>query len=157
MNEIVLILGAVFGGISLLIVVVEKLWGGGNALAGKFHKLDKETTAATTASDIKHTAAINALRIELMNRVDLYEDNYKVGMDAITSNIHALREGLLEFRAKMAEQYVAKGGLDDLRADMRRGFEAVERRTGELQDMIMWAQPPQASAGGQGGQHKQAR
>lgn len=131
-----------FSGITLLVLVGEKLFGGGNALAAKFHALDKETTAA-----------IAAARTELLARVDLYEDNYKVGMDAVTANIHQLREGLLEFRAKMAEQYVAKGGLDDIKADMRRGFEAVERRMGELQDMIMWAQPPQH---GQNGPRKPA-
>lgn len=148
MDNVASYIAASIAGLTLLLVVVEKLWGGGNALAAKFHKLDKETTAATTASDIKHTAAINALRIELFERIDLYENNYKVGMDAVTSNIHQLREGLLEFRARMAEQYVAKGGLDDIKADMRRGFEAVERRMGELQDMIMWAQPPQHGQAG---------
>lgn len=140
MNEMLPYMAIAFSGITLLVMVGEKIFGGGNALAAKFHKLDKETTAAIAAVESK-----------LTSKIDEYEDNYKVGMDAITANIHQLREGLLEFRAKMAEQYVAKGGLDDIKADVRRGFDDVNRRMSELQDMIMWAQP------GQGGPHKPAR
>lgn len=119
-----------FSGITLLVLVGEKLFGGGNALAAKFHRLDKETTAAMAALENKITL-----------KVDEYEDNSGVGFEAMRASIHALEKGLLEFRAKMAEQYVAKGGLDDIKQDMRRGFEAVDKRMGELQDMIMWARP----------------
>jgi hypothetical protein len=119
-----------FSGITLLVLVGEKLFGGGNALAGKFHELDKETTTAMAS-----------LRTELMSRVDEYEDNYTLGAEAIRANIHALQIGLLEFRAKMAEEYIRQGGLDDMKRDMQRGFEAVNLRMGELQDMIMWANP----------------
>jgi hypothetical protein len=117
-------------GITLLVMVAEKIFGGGNALAAKFHKLDKDTTEA-----------IAQVERSLRTKIDEYEDNYTVGADAVRSNIHALQMGLLEFRAKMAEEYVAKGGLDDIKQDMRRGFEAVDKRMGELQDMIMWARP----------------
>lgn len=136
MSEMLAYIAVSFSGVTLLVLVGEKLFGGGNALAAKFHKLDKETTAANTL-----------LRTELLAKIELYEDNYKVGMDAITANIHALQMGLLEFRAKMAEQYVAKGGLDDIKADMRRGFDDVGKRMSELQDMILWAQPPQHGGG----------
>lgn len=119
-----------FSGVTLLILVGEKLFGGANALASKFHKLDKETTAA-----------IAALENRVRERVDGYEDNYTVGADAIKANITALQLGLLEFRAKMAEEYVRQGGLDDIKQDMHRGFEAVDKRMGELQDMILWMAP----------------
>lgn len=142
-SELPMYVAVAFSGITLLYTLGEKLFGGGNALAAKFHKLDKETTAANTV-----------LRAELMAKIDTHESNYRVGIDAITANIHALQLGLLEFRAKMAEEYVAKGGLDDIKADMRRGFDSVERRMGELQDMILWAQPPQ---NGQPGPHKPSR
>lgn len=142
MDNVLPYIAITFSGITLLVLVGEKLFGGGNALAGKFHRLDKETTAA-----------IALVRNELNAKIDEHEDNYKIGADAVTANIHALQMGLLEFRAKMAEQYVAKGGLDDIKADMRRGFDDVNRRMSELQDMIMWVQPP----GQQGGPHKPAR
>lgn len=131
------ILASCFGGASLLIVVAEKLWGGGNALAAKFHTLDQTTTTARDKLREDLTRKIEALEVKLENS----KDNYSLGLDAVTANIHALREGLLELRAKMAEEYIAKGGLDEMKADMRRGFEAVDKRMGELQDMIMWAQP----------------
>lgn len=124
------ILATIFGGVSLLIVVVEKLFGGGNALAAKFHALDIATTQAR-----------EALRRDLMARIDAQEDNYRLGVDALTANIHALREGVLELRAKMAEEYVRTGGLDEIKSDMHRGFDNVNKRMSELQDMIMWAQP----------------
>lgn len=130
-SEIVAVVCAIFTGVGLLILVVEKLWGGGNALAGKFYKLERDTTAAMTS-----------LETRIRERVDQYEDNYTVSADAIRANIHALQMGLLEFRAKMAEEYVRQGGLDDIKQDMRRGFEAVDKRMSELQDMIVaWAQP----------------
>ena len=128
-----------FSVMSSLFVIVEKIFGGGNALATKFHKLDKETTEA-----------IAKVERSLTVKIDEYEDNYTVGAEAVRSNIHALQMGLLEFRAKMAEEYVAKGGLDDIKRDMRRGFEAVDKRMGELQDMIMWARP-------EGRQHQKPR
>lgn len=116
--------------LSTLFIAAEKLWGGGNALAAKFHALDKETSAA-----------ISALETKVMHKIEGYQDNYTTGAEAIRANIHALQLGLLEFRAKMAEEYVRTGGLDDIRTDMHRGFEAVDKRMGELQDMIMWARP----------------
>ncbi len=120
----------VVSALTLIVLVAEKLFGGGNALAARFHKLDKETTTA-----------IAALEERVRTRVDGYEDNYTVGVDAIKANISALQMGLLEFRAKMAEEYVRQGGLDAIKEDMHRGFAAVDRRFSELQDMIMWANP----------------
>jgi len=133
--ETVAVLAVCFAGLALVVQVAEKIFGGGNALAAKFHRLDKETSAA-----------LAALEARVMTKIDEYEDNYVVGAEAIRSNIHALQLGLLEFRAKMAEEYVAKGGLDDIKQDMRRGFEAVDKRMGELQDMIMWARPEAGAA-----------
>ena len=72
-------------GLMLVVVVVEKIFGGGNGLANRFAKLKDDTS-----KDIMD------LRRDLTNRVDLYEDNFKVGLDAITSNIHALQLAALE-------------------------------------------------------------
>lgn len=130
MNEVLPYIAIVFSGVTLLVMVGEKLFGGGNALAAKFHALE-----------IKSTAENVALRSEVMNRVDEYEDSYQVGLDAIKANIHAIQMGLLEFRGKMAEEYIPKGGLDDIKTDMRRGFDAISSRVGELQDLVMWTQP----------------
>lgn len=107
--------------ITLIVMVGEKLWGGGNRLAGMFAKLDKDTTAA-----------VATLRADLTARIDTYEDNYRVGLDAIRANIHAMQIGLLEFRAKMAEEYMHKGdystGVAEIKSDMRQGFARIEQR-----------------------------
>jgi hypothetical protein len=129
-SDVLLYVPIFLSGITLLIMAGEKIFGGGNALAAKFHALDKDTTEAIA----KVERTLNA-------KVDEYEDNYTVGSEAIRSNIHALQLAAMELRAKMAEEYVAKGGLDDIKQDMRRGFEVVDKRMGELQDMIMWARP----------------
>ncbi|MCK1422405.1 hypothetical protein IVB15_09205 [Bradyrhizobium sp. 182] len=82
----------------MLILIGEKLFGGGKRLPAMFAKLDKDTTAA-----------IDKIKTELTGRIDEYEDNYRVGLDAIRANIHAMQIGLLNFRAKVAEEYLPKG------------------------------------------------
>ncbi|WP_445488563.1 hypothetical protein [Rhodopseudomonas sp. RCAM05734] len=107
--------------ITLVVMVGEKLFGGGNRLAAMFAKLDKETTAA-----------IAQMRTDMTQRVDVYEDNYRIGLDAIQANIHAMQIGLLEFRAKMAEEYMHKGdygaGVKEIKVDMRESFARIEHR-----------------------------
>ncbi|UEM08251.1 hypothetical protein J4G43_025860 [Bradyrhizobium barranii subsp. barranii] len=114
-------IAVIISGVTLLIMVGEKLFGGGNRLAAMFAKLEKETTAA-----------IQQLRTDLTGRVDEYEDNYRVGLDAMRANIHAMQIALLEFRAKMAEEYLPKGdhgeGVREIKSDMRQGFERLEQR-----------------------------
>lgn len=126
-----------FSGITLLVLVGEKMFGGGNALAAKFHALDKETTAS-----------IATLRRELNEKVDEYEKVSTVGFEAIRANIHAMQIGLLEFRAKIAEDfhmYIRKddynAGVADVKRDMQVGFRNVDERLGQLQDLIMYANP----------------
>lgn len=112
--------------LTLILLVLEKTFGGGNSLAAKFAALDKDMTAEMAK-----------LRTDMSARVDQYEDNYAVGLDAIKSNIHAMQLGLLEFRAKMAEDYVHKGdhsaGLSDLKRDVRDGFDRVEKRLSRIE------------------------
>jgi hypothetical protein len=107
-------------------MVGEKLFGGGNKLAAMFAKLDKETTSAMAA-----------LKTELTKRVDEYEDNYRIGIDAMRANIHAMQIGLLEFRAKMAEEYMHKGdygiGVNEIKSDMRAGFNRLEQRLDRIE------------------------
>lgn len=123
--------------ITLLILVGEKLFGGGNALAGKFHTLDKETTAA-----------IALVRNELNLKIDEYEDVSRVGFEAVRASIMALQMGLLEFRAKMSEDlhlYIRKddynAGVDGIKRDVQTGFSRVDDRLGQLQDLIMYSNP----------------
>jgi len=137
MNDTLPYIAIVFSGITLLVLVGEKLFGGGNALAAKFHVLDKETGSA-----------IEAVRRELTARIDEYEKVATVGFDAIRSNIHAMQIGLLEFRAKMSEElhlYIRKDdyntGVSDIKRDMHEGFRGVDDRLGQLQDLIMYANP----------------
>ncbi len=137
MNEMVPYAAAVFGGLSLLIVIAEKLWGGGNALAAKFHALEKDVMTAV-ASNYR----------ELTLKLDEYEKVSTVGFDATRANIHAMQMGLLEFRAKIAEtlhEYIRKDdynvGVSDIKRDMQNGFRGVDERLGQLQDLIMYANP----------------
>src|SRR6266705_2248503 len=98
MENLLSVIAVSVSAITLLVLIGEKLFSGGNKLASMFAKLDKETTAAITS-----------MRTELTGRIDNYEDNYRIGLDAIKANIHAMQIGLLEFRAKMAEEYMHKG------------------------------------------------
>ncbi len=123
--------------LTLLLLVGEKLFGGGNALAAKFYALD-----------IAKTAEITKLRTELNNKIDEYEKVSTVGFDAIRSNIHAMQLGLLQFRAEMAEGlhvYIRKddynAGISDIKRDVQIGFGRVDERLGQLQDLIMYANP----------------
>lgn len=129
---------------SLFVVVAEKLWGGGNALAAKFHTLDKETIAA-----------IASVRFDLNNRIDEYEKVGTVGFEAIRANIHAMQLGLLEFRVKISDElhlYIRKddynSGVGDVKREMQNGFKSMEDRMGQLQDLIMYSNPDAANRPG---------
>jgi hypothetical protein len=137
MSEALQYAAILFSGITLLVLVVEKTFGGGNALAAKFHTLDKEVTAQ-----------VAAVRRELNEKIDEYEKVSTVGFEAIRANIHAMQIGLLEFRAKVAEElhaYIRKddynAGVNDIKRDVQSGFTRVDTRLGELQDLIMYANP----------------
>lgn len=131
------IVTAIVSGLALMIVIIEKLWGGGNALAAKFHKLDKETSAA-----------VAALETKVMLRIDNYQGNAGVGFEATKNSIHEMQKALLEFRAKIAEDlhlYIRKddynAGIGDIKRDVQNGFRGVEERLGQMQDLIMYANP----------------
>ncbi len=137
MNDAIPYIALAFSGVTLLILVGEKLFGGGNALANKFHKLETDT-----AKDIER------VRNELNEKIDEYEKVSTVGFEAIRANIHAMQLGLLEFRAKMAEDlhfYIRKddynAGVSALNAHVQSGFRSVDDRLGQLQDLIMYANP----------------
>lgn len=137
MNETLPYIAIVFSGVTLLVMVGEKLFGGGNALAEKFRTLDKETNTA-----------LMGLRDDLHSKIDEYEKVSTVGFDAIRANIHAMQMGLLEFRAKMAEDmhfYIRKddynAGIGDVKRDVQNGFRNVEERLGQMQDLFMWTNP----------------
>lgn len=118
----------------------EKIFGGGNKLARAFAELDK-----------KKTEEITLLRNEFYQRVETHDGNYRVGLDAITANIHAMQLGLLEFRAKMAEDYMRRDSYykasedlkrdfkekhDDLKDDMNKGFSAVKEQLDTMAQAI---------------------
>jgi hypothetical protein len=121
LDNTVAIIAVCLSAVTLVVMVGEKLFGGGNRLAAMFAKLDKETTAA-----------IALMRAEITERIDVHEDNYRVGLEATRANIHAMQIGLLEFRAKMAEEYMHKGdygtGVNEIKSDMRAGFDRIEKR-----------------------------
>lgn len=123
--------------LTMVIMVGEKLFGGGNALASKFFALERDTTKE-----------LATLRRELHDKIDEYEKVSTVGFDAIRANIHAMQIGLLEFRAKMGEDlhyYIRKddynAGIGDVKRDVQNGFRNVEERLGQMQDLFMWSNP----------------
>lgn len=156
MNEAIpyIALGIAF--LTFTFTAVEKLFGGGNALAAKFHSLDKETVAATSLLRTEMNNKIDGVRVELSNRIDEYEKVGTVGFEAIKANIHAMQIGLLEFRASMAESlhsYIRKDdyntGISDIRRDMHDGFRRVDVRLGEIQDLVMYTNPEVARRAGE--------
>lgn len=125
----------------LAVIVLERTFGGGNGLANRFAALKEDVKKEI--SDVRKEASSdnNKVRYELTQRIDEYEDNYRVGLEAIKANIHELQIAALKFRAEMAEGYIPKGGLDDVRREMRDGLGKVDKAIEHLQDMIMWASP----------------
>ncbi len=129
-----------FSGIMCAFVVIEKLFGGGNKLANKFHEF------STKASE-----QITALRVEVFNKVELIDSNYRVGLDAITSNIHRMELGFMEMRAKLAEEYMRsesfhkateelkrdfKDANREVKDDMKEGFDRVEKTLDALSQSV---------------------
>lgn len=141
MNETLPYIAIAFSGLTLVVLVAEKLFGGGNALANKFHELAKETSTA-----------VAELRREFSVKVDSYEGQATLGFDATRANIHAMQIGLLEFRAKVSEDlhmYIRKddynAGIGDLKRDLQAGFRSVDERMGQLQDLILYQNPEAAN------------
>lgn len=110
--------------LTLLYTVGKDVFGGGNKLAGMFHKLDKDTSTA-----------MSLLHDKLTSRVDTHEDNVRIGIDAIKANNHEIREGMLRLRAETSEalhSYMRKDDFQalnaELKRDMKEGFDRIERR-----------------------------
>lgn len=127
-------------GIGLVVVLAKDLFNGGNKLASAFSLLKEKTTKDITD-----------LRLEFLEKIELRDTNAKVGFEAITANIHALQMGLLEFRAKMAEEYMRRDSYykaseelkkdfkdkhDDLKAATQEGFKRLEDQIGAVSQAI---------------------
>lgn len=136
MNEVIAWIAIVCSVVTLMVTVGKDLFGGGRKLSDNFHRLERETEQK-----------LQQQRNDFLMRSETNEDNQRVGMSAITSNIHALREGLLEFRAKMAEDYMRRDSYykatdelkkdfkdrnDDLKLSMNTGFNAVYKRLDDI-------------------------
>lgn len=143
-------------------VIGEKIFGGGNKLAAKFGSLELQTTndinalsASTTHAintlSAQTTTAISGMRLETHEKFEQRDNERRIGLDAITSNIHALQTGLLEFRVKMAEEYMRRDSYykaseelkndfkekhDDLKAEMHQGFMDVKAQIGAVAQSI---------------------
>ena len=144
MSELLPYVAILISGLTLVILVVEKVFGGGNALANKFHQLDKEIRTAVTE-----------VRIELANKVDNYENQAVTGFETTRANIHAMQLALLEFRARISEDlhtYMKKDdynqGIAELKRDLQAGFRSVDGRIGQLQDLILYQNPDAAPRNG---------
>lgn len=134
MNDLAPIVAVAVSSLTLILLIVEKVFGGGNALANKFHALEKETGLA-----------LAAVRNELVTKVIEYEKQGSVGFDTARSGITEIRMGLLELRAHTSESlhaYIRKddynAGISEIKRDVREGFERVDNRLGQLQDLVTW-------------------
>ena len=123
--------------LTLVILIAEKIFGGGNALANKFHTLEKETNTA-----------ISDLRKEIDVRMDNYVQQSTVGFEAMRSGIAEMKMALLEFRATVSENlhsYIRKdeysAGIGDVKRDVQNGFRSMDERIGQLQDLILYINP----------------
>jgi hypothetical protein len=126
--------------ITLLVLIGEKLFGGGNALAQKFADLDRNTSNNVATAEREMRQRTEKLERELTARVDSYEDNYSVGAEALRSNIHAMQIALLEFRAKMAEEYMPKkeyfAATGEIKAQIQQSFAKLESRLERMEEGI---------------------
>jgi hypothetical protein len=111
---------------SFAFVLLEKTFGGGNKLASMFSKLQSETVAT-----------VSQLRIDMSEKIDLHRDQFQVGYNKIQADLHIVERAQLELRVKMAEEYIPKGGLQEMKADMHKEFDKMDQRIGELRDLVM--------------------
>lgn len=125
----------IISALTLVVLVVEKVFGGGNALAGKFHTLERDTNDR-----------IAGVEREIRQQVMEYEKLSTVGFEATRNAITEIRVGLLELRAHTSESlhaYIRKddyhAGINDVKRDMRDGFDRMDNRLGQVQDLITWA------------------
>lgn len=161
-----------FSGLTLLGTFAKDIFGGSAKLANKFHdmkdatKLEIDKLKETYSVEInnlkeRYSAETSRIRTDFLQRSETYESNARVGNEAVVSNIHALREGLLEFRAKMAEEYMRnehynkatdelkrdfKEQKEELKSDMKDGFERVEKTLGEMTQAIELARKSRNAA-----------
>lgn len=137
MNDALPYVAIFISAITLVVLVAEKLFGGGNALANKFHQLERETNTNLTE-----------VRKELLSKVENYESQSSVGFEAMRSGVTEMRMALLEFRATVSENlhmYIRKDdyntGIGDIKRDMADGFRSMGDRMGQLQDLIVYQNP----------------
>lgn len=131
----------IISALGLILVVIEKIFGGGHSLANRFAKLDKETSEIVSKLRADIDDKMMILRNEFTRKIDEYEDVNNVGIEALKSNIHALQLGLLEFRAKMAEEYMPRGdyrtGNADIRREVHDGFDEIKKRLDRIEGSMM--------------------
>lgn len=123
-----------------LVLIAEKLFGGGNALASKFANLKEDTNTKITA-----------IRTEFIELNNIHATNARVGFEAITANIHSLQLGFSDFRAMMAETYMRRESFykaaerielafdkknSELKVDMKDGFARLEKQIDDVTQII---------------------
>jgi hypothetical protein len=130
-------------GVSIVVSLLgfgEKLFGGGNKLAAKFAQLDKDKTAEITD-----------LRLEFIGKIEIRDNNARIGFEAVTANMHIIKEALLENRAQMAENYMRRDSYykaseelkrdfkekhDDLKHEVHQGFAELKDQIGAVAQSI---------------------
>jgi hypothetical protein len=141
MNDMLPYIAILISALTLIVLVAEKIFGGGNALANKFHGLEKETNVSITE-----------LRREMASKVDNYENQSSVGFESLRSGITEMKMALLEFRATVSENlhaYIRKddynAGISEVKRDVAQGFRSMDERMGQLQDLILYTNPEAAN------------
>lgn len=140
-------LAAAISGLSVVYLMAKDIFGAGNSLASKFASYER-------AAELKFASIDNRLmqmRLDFQHDISEQVKQSRIGLEAITANIHQLREGLLEFRAKMAEDYMRRDSYykaadevkkdfkernDELRKDMHENFDRIEKQLDDMTQAI---------------------
>lgn len=123
---------AVSTGMSV-IAIVKMIWGGGAAQTQQWASLEK---ACATS--------VEALRNELLLKIDNQSQNAGNAVMTMGNRIHAIELEAANTRADMMRElihYIRKddynAGLNDMRRELRDGLGKVDGRLGEMQDLIL--------------------
>lgn len=116
-------------GAGLVVIVAERLWGGGNGLAMRFSAL-KETVNGDIAK----------LRSEMTDRIDSYDGQVSTTVATLQANIHRMELAAMEFRAVSAETYMRRDNYykaaEEMKRDVSIAFDKIDKRLERMENTI---------------------
>jgi hypothetical protein len=107
--------------VTLVVLVADKLFGGGRSLAREFAKLEKHMVDS-----------IAAVRQEMQEKREMAIVQTGDAMTGMRTQMHQQENKHLEFRAMVAETYMRRDSYykasEELKGEMNRGFEKLDKR-----------------------------